>query len=178
MLASFQGYLFPVFALCTFHAQHNFLGSFGLNLQRTHVKPHFCVQLVLPYKGNIALHSLMHTYLNTDNKALKILLGKTSSELHCFSLHLEYSFPVTCTLSSVGKPSWSWIPTNHIQVQKENKILLLLAYVLHNSHNSHKSQQNHVVVSQKLPRNVQKGVLQVQSGCFVYVLIADCVVWS
>ena len=69
-------------------------------------------------------------------------------------------------------------PKNHIQVQKENKILLLLAYILHNGHNSHKSQQNHVVVSQELPRNVQKGVLQVQSGCFAYVLIADCVVWS
>ena len=66
-------------------------------------------------------------------------------------------------------------PKNHIQVQKENEILFLLAYVLHNSH---KSQQNHVVVSQKLPRNVQKGVLQVQSSCFAYVLIADCVVWS
>ena len=64
---------------------------------------------------------------------------------------------------------------NHIQVRKENKILLLLAYALHDGK---KIQQNHVVVRQKLQRNVQKSVLQVQNGCFAYVLVADYVVGS
>ena len=55
-----------------------------------------------------------------------------------------------------------------------NKILLLLAYFLHKSH---KIQQIHIVVMQKL-QNVQKSVLQVQSSCFAYVLVADSVVGS
>ena len=34
-----------------------------------------------------------------------------------FNLHSDYS--KSLTLSNVGEPSWSWIPKNHIQVQKE-----------------------------------------------------------
>ena len=37
--------------------------------------------------------------------------------LRSFSLYRNFSYPLT--LSNVGEPSWSWIPRDHIQVQKE-----------------------------------------------------------
>ena len=50
--------------------------------------------------------------------------------LRSFSLDRNYSYPLT--LSNVGKPSWSWIPRDHIQIISEREIkLLLLVYILH-----------------------------------------------
>ena len=37
--------------------------------------------------------------------------------LRSFSLYRDYSYPLT--LSNVGEPAWSWIPRDHIQVQKQ-----------------------------------------------------------
>ena len=53
--------------------------------------------------------------------------------LRSFSLYRNYSYPLI--LSNVGEPSWSWIPGDHIQVQKEKQISSLLVYVLHKTRN-------------------------------------------
>ena len=45
-----------------------------------------------------------------ENVALKV-------NLLSFSLYRNYSCPLTLTY--VGEPSWSWIPRDHIRVQKE-----------------------------------------------------------
>ena len=47
-----------------------------------------------------------------ENVGLKV-------NLRSFCLYRNYSYPLT--LSNVGKPSWSWIPKDHIQVQKEKQ---------------------------------------------------------
>ena len=45
------------------------------------------------------------------------------------SLYRNCSYSLT--LSNPGEPSWSWIPRNHIQVQKQKSISSLLVYVVH-----------------------------------------------
>ena len=50
------------------------------------------------------------------------------------SLYLNnYSYPFS--LSILDEHSWSWIPRDHIQVQKEKKISSLLVYILHKMRN-------------------------------------------
>ena len=75
--------------------------------------------------------------------------------LHSFSLY--YDFPYTLTLSNVGKPSWSWIPMEHIhghiQVSKEK---LDFHHCLFMFSIKHEIGHFHVVVMQIRQRNVQK----------------------
>ena len=60
---------------------------------------------------------------NDNNKDLKIQRRDGNENvaqkvnLRSFSLHRNYSYPLT--LSNVGEPSWSWILRDHMQVQKE-----------------------------------------------------------
>ena len=60
---------------------------------------------------------------NDNNKDLKIQRRDGNENvaqkvnLRSFSLHRNYSYPLT--LSNVGEPSWSWILGDHMQVQKE-----------------------------------------------------------
>lgn len=49
MLASFEGNLFSVLALCTFHTKNNFLGCFRLNEYRNCNQ---CPELVQQHLGN------------------------------------------------------------------------------------------------------------------------------
>ena len=83
--------------------------------------------------------------------------------LRSFSLHRNYSYPLT--LSNLGKPSWSWILWDHIQVQKEklNFVVACLRSPLNAKLGifTSKSRKNG-------KRNVQKSVMHVQSYCFAY----------
>ena len=81
--------------------------------------------------------------------------------LHSFSLYSDYSYPLT--LSIVGEPSWSWISRGHIQAQIEKKI----RRCLFTSSIKPEMRHFHVVVVQKLERNVQK----VWCTCEVVVLL-------
>ena len=81
--------------------------------------------------------------------------------LHSFSLYSDYSYPLT--LSIVGEPSWSWISRGHTQAQIEKKI----RRCLFTSSIKREMRYFHVVVVQKLERNVQK----VWCTCEVVVLL-------
>ena len=87
--------------------------------------------------------------------------------LRSFSLCSDYSYPLT--LSIVGEPSWSWISRGHIQAQIEKKI----RRCLFTSSIKREMRHFHVVVVQKLERNVQK----VWCTCEVVVLLIKPIVF-
>ena len=85
--------------------------------------------------GTISLRVRAH-YNGNENVALKV-------NLRPFSLHRNYSYPLT--LSNVGEPSWSWIPRDHVQVQKEK----LFTFTLFTFSVKREIRHFHVVVVQK-----------------------------
>ena len=69
--------------------------------------------------------------------------------LRSFSLYRNYSYPLT--LPNAGEPSWSWIPRDHIQVQREVKFpCCLFTYSI--------KRHFHVVVVQKRAKKCTKKV--------------------
>ena len=67
------------------------------------------------------------------------------------------------------KPSWMWIPRDHVQAQKgkQNFVVALYIYVLHKTQNLAFS--HYRLVLQKRQINIQNSVTHVQSCCFAYI---------
>ena len=81
---------------------------------------------------------------------------------------LSIFIAITPTLSNVGEVSQSWIPKNHIQVQKERQFLRLLCTSIVHREIRH----FHVVAVQWPQRNVQKSVITCKSVVFLIKHIA------
>ena len=67
------------------------------------------------------------------------------------------------TLSNARELSWSWIPKSLIQVKTEER---KFCRCLFTRSIKHEIKHFHVVVVQWRQRNVEKGVMNVQSCCF------------
>ena len=84
------------------------------------------------------------------------------SEFTFFQSLLCYS--TLLTLPNASKIFWSWISICHIQVRKEKESFVIAC--MFTSFTKREIRHFHLVVVQWRQRNVQKGVMYVQSCCF------------
>ena len=81
--------------------------------------------------------------------------------LRCLKLYRAYS--ISFNYSNAGKVFWSWILKDCIKVQKRKTESCCLLFP---SSTKRELGPFHVIVVQRRQRNVQKGVMHVQSCCF------------
>ena len=82
---------------------------------------------------------------------------------HCVKLHRSYS--ISFNLSNLGKIFRSWIQKDRNYVRKTKRKIFTVVFT-HSIERAHEIRKFHVAVVQRRLRNVQKGVMHVQSVCF------------
>ena len=97
----------------------------------------------------------------SDNKSKTLPIKEVNS--HCVKLHRSYS--ISFNLSNLGKIFRSWIQKDRNYVRKTKRKIFTVVFT-HSIERAHEIRKFHVAVVQRRLRNVQKGVMHVQSVCF------------
>ena len=97
----------------------------------------------------------------SDNKPKTLPIKEVNS--HCVKLHRSYS--ISFNLSNLGKIFRSWIQKDRNYVRKTKRKIFTVVFT-HSTERAHEIRKFHVAVVQRRLRNVQKGVMHVQSVCF------------